>query len=59
MDAWLKVVVALVPLLLAGLTAVAWSNSHSMVVLTREYDDIRAELVHQRGLVEQRLVDCK
>lgn len=49
----------LVPLLLAGLTAVAWSNSHSMVVLTREYDDIRAELVHQRGLVEQRLVDCK
>ena len=40
----------LVPLLLAGLTAVAWSNSHSMVVLTREYDDIRAELVHQEGI---------
>jgi hypothetical protein len=58
MDAWLKVVVALVPLLLAGLTAVAWSNSHGMVVLTREYDDIRSEQQHQRELLEQRLGKC-
>ena len=49
----------LVPLLLAGLTAVAWSNSHSMVVLTREYDDIRSEQQHQRELLEQRLGKCQ
>ena len=59
MNVWLKLLMGSVPLLLAGLTAVGWQNSHSMTLLTREYDDIRAELVHQRGLVEQRLVDCK
>ena len=58
MDAWLKVVVALVPLLLAGLTAVGWSNSHSMALLTREYADIKGELDHQRDLLEQRLGKC-
>ena len=52
-------VLALVPVLIGALTTVAWQNSHDMRLLTREYDDIKGELEHQRHLMEQRLVDCK
>ena len=59
MDAWLKVAIALVPLGLGALVAVAWSNSHSMALLAQEYRDIQAEQQHQRVLLEQRLAGCK
>jgi cell division protein FtsX len=59
MNGWLKVAAGAVPLFLAGLTAVGWSNSHSMALLTQEYRDIQAELQHQREVVEQRLAGCK
>jgi hypothetical protein len=55
---WLKVVLALVPVLIGALTTVAWQNSHDMALLTREYADINAELQHQRELLEQRLGKC-
>jgi hypothetical protein len=55
---WLKVVLALVPVLIGALTTVAWQNSHDMALLTREYADINAELAHQRELLEQRLGRC-
>lgn len=58
MDAWVKVAIALVPLGLGALVAVAWSNSQSMALLTQEYRDIQAEQQHQRALLEQRLGKC-
>ena len=59
MSIWLKVVLALVPVLIGALTTVAWQNSHDMALLTREYADIKGELDHQRELLEQRLAGCK
>ena len=59
MTAWVKVCVTLAPVLLAALTTVAWQNSHAISLLAREYDDLRAEQAHQRGLLEQRLAACK
>jgi hypothetical protein len=56
---FLKTVLASVPILVGALTAVAWNNSHNLALLTREYDDIRGELAHQRDLMEQRLAGCK
>ena len=48
MTVWVKAAVALAPILLAALTTVAWQNSHSIALLAREYDDLRAEQAHQR-----------
>ena len=59
MTVWVKAAVALAPILLAALTTVAWQNSHAISLLAREYDDLRAEQAHQRGLLEQRLAACK
>ena len=59
MSIWLKVVLALVPVLIGALTTVAWQNSRDMALLTREYADIKGELDHQRELLEQRLGKCQ
>ena len=59
MTVLVKVAAALVPILLAALTTVAWQNSHAISLLVREYDDLRAEQAHQRDLLEQRLAGCK
>jgi hypothetical protein len=56
---WVKVVMALVPVLIGALTTVAVQNSHSISLLTQEYSDIKAEQAHQRDLLEQRLAGCK
>ena len=37
MAAWIKVVVALVPMMVGTLAALAWSNSHTLALLSREY----------------------
>ena len=49
MAAWIKVVVALVPMMVGTLAALAWSNSHTLALLSREYAD----------LLEQRIAGCK
>lgn len=49
---------ALIPIMVGALVTIAWQNSHNLVVLTREYDDVKAELDHQRELLEQRLAGC-
>ena len=58
MDAWLKIVIAIVPVLLAGVVTIAWGNARDLSLLTREYDDIRSEQQHQRELLERRLGKC-
>jgi hypothetical protein len=50
---WLKLAVALAPLMLAALIGIAWNNSHSMAVLGARLDDNARELDHLRDLVEQ------
>ncbi len=59
MDAWLKVVVAIVPVLLVGVVTIAWGNARDLSLLAQEYRDIQAEQQHQRVLLEQRLAGCK
>ena len=58
MGTWLKVVVALVPIVVGAFVTIAWGNARDMALLTREYADIKAELQHQRELLEQRLGKC-
>ena len=58
MDAWLKVVIAIVPVLLAGVVTIAWGNARDLSLLAQEYRDIQAEQQHQRVLLEQRLGKC-
>jgi hypothetical protein len=53
MSPWLKIAVALAPLMLAALIGIAWTNSHSMAVLGARLDDNVRELDHLRDLVEQ------
>jgi hypothetical protein len=53
MSPWLKLAVALAPLMLAALIGIAWNNSHSMAVLGARLDDNVRELDHLRDLVEQ------
>jgi hypothetical protein len=50
---WLKLAVALAPLMLAALIGIAWNNSHSMAVLGARLDDNVRELDHLRDLLEQ------
>ena len=59
MTVWVKVAVALVPMTVGTLAALAWSNSHTLALLRREYADLLAEQQHQRDLLEQRLAACK
>ena len=58
MNAWVKVVIAIVPVLLAGVVTIAWGNARDLSLLTQEYRDIQAEQQHQRELLEQRLGKC-
>lgn len=58
MDAWLKVVIAIVPVLLAGVVTIAWGNARDLSLLAQEYRDIQAEQQHQRQLLEQRWGKC-
>ena len=58
MNAWVKVVIAIVPVLLAGVVTIAWGNARDLSLLTQEYRDIQAEQQHQRDLLEQRLGKC-
>ena len=58
MDAWLKIVIAIVPVLLAGVVTIAWGNARDLSLLAQEYRDIQAEQQHQRALLEQRLGKC-
>jgi hypothetical protein len=53
MSPWLKIAVALAPLMLAALVGIGWNNSHSMAVLGARLDDNVRELDHLRDLVEQ------
>ena len=60
MGTWLKVVVALVPIVVGGLRhhCPLGAMLRDMALLTREYADIKGELDHQRELLEQRLGKC-
>ena len=58
--AWIKrCSVALVPMMVGTWPALAWSNSHTLALLSREYADLLAEQQHQRDLLEQRIAGCK
>ena len=54
-----KLMLAAVPLLVGGLATIAWENAGNPLTLAREYGDLKSELDHQRGLLEQRLAGCK
>ena len=51
-------VIAIVPVLLAGVVTIAWGNARDLSLLAQEYRDIQAEQQHQRALLEQRLGKC-
>ena len=51
-------VIAIVPVLLAGVVTIAWGNARDLSLLAQEYRDIQAEQQHQRVLLEQRLGKC-
>jgi hypothetical protein len=55
MSPWLKLAVALAPLMLAALIGIAWNNSHSMAVLGARLEDTVRQLDHVRDMVEQRV----
>ena len=52
---WLKIAVALAPVMLAALVGIAWSNSHTLAVLGARLEDNVKQLDHLREVVEQRL----
>ena len=47
-----KALAALIPLLLGAGVTVAWQNSHSMALLTREYEDLRVDVERTRASLE-------
>lgn len=51
----MSLLAAVVPLLLAALTAIAWNNSHTLAVQTRDIEAMQLELEHLRALIEKPL----
>ena len=54
MATWLKAAVALIPMLLAALVGVGWTNSHSMTVQSA----LIARLTEDVEQLERRLETC-
>ena len=54
MPVWTKAAVALIPMLLAALVTVAWTNSHSMTVQAALIARMTADIEH----LERRLETC-
>jgi hypothetical protein len=55
MTVWAKVAVALIPLALAALVGIAWSNSHAMGVQAA----LITRLTYDIEQIERRLEGCK
>lgn len=49
---WLKVVAAMIPLGLAGLTTIAWQNSHTLSLLAVSINTVRDDLERTRAGLE-------
>jgi hypothetical protein len=52
MDWAFKAAAALVPLLLGALVTLAWQNSHALVLLTHDYDDLRVDYEKTKAALE-------
>ena len=52
---WLKIAVALAPVMLAALVGIAWSNSHTLAVLSKQVESEEKQLDRLRDVVDQRL----
>jgi hypothetical protein len=48
----LKALAAMIPLLIGALVTIAWQNSHTMALLTREYEDLRVDLERTKASLE-------
>jgi len=56
---WLsKCVLALIPIMLASLTTIAWQNSHAVNAFALKLDLYQKEVEHHRVLIEQKM-GCK
>lgn len=55
---WTKVIVAMLPMLVGGLTFMAWENSLTMARITLKQDRSDDELRHLREVIEARFA-CK
>jgi hypothetical protein len=51
-----KVALAVAPVALAAMVALAWANSHTIALHERELASLRAEVAHLRELVEQKML---
>ena len=56
---WLsKCILAIIPILLAALTTIAWQNSHTVNAFALKLDLYQKEVEHHRVLIEQKM-GCK
>ncbi len=56
---WLsKVLLAMIPVMLAGLSTLAWQNSHAVNAFALKLDLYQKEVEHHRVLIEQKM-GCK
>jgi hypothetical protein len=51
-----KIALAVTPIALAALVAIAWSNSHTLALHERDLIRLHDEVSHLRELVEQKLL---
>jgi hypothetical protein len=49
---WSKAAVALIPLGLGALVTIAWQNSHSLVVLSQNVENLRVEVERVKASLE-------
>jgi hypothetical protein len=57
--AWPPVALALAPVLLGALVALAWRNSHTIHVLGIRLDTAERDIAHLRGLIERQIMKDK
>ncbi len=54
-----KCLIALIPVILAGLTSVAWTNSQNIGSVLVMLEHQQRELDHQRRVIDLRQLGCK
>ena len=52
---WIKLAAGLAPVLLAALVGIAWSNSHTLAVMSKQIEAEEKQLDRLRDVVDQRL----
>lgn len=54
---WLiRAAAALIPILLAALVSIAWTNSNRIAVLARDVEDLDHDIKRMRDLIDNKLI---